>query len=615
MRSIDRWVLADRAHSGYNGSDAGASPRDHQKTGGGVHGDPILLFMIQVVVVLGLARVLGEIFRYFHQPPLAGEILAGIILGQTILGHLAPGTFEWLFPRDELQEAMFGVTAEIGILFLLLVVGLEVHIGSAWKMRKQTFGVAVTGVLVPLALGTVVAWIMYPQWMEVPAPRLAFALLIGAGVAITAITVVARLLFDLKIIKSDLGLFLISAMAMNELLGWAVLAIVLGLVGAAGEGDAGGGIVGTMVGILVFSAFALTLGRSLTTKALQWIERKELPSPAVPLSFVVCLGLLGGIVTASLQIHPVFGFLLAGMMAGDTEALSEHTRSIIEQMVGAIFVPLFFAEICLRIDFVSDFNPTTVLIVTALSIGGKFVGAWWGANMVKMPALDRLPVGIAHIPGGPMGVLLAGVAFEEAIIGPEMFVALVIASIASALLVGPAFSWTLRRRETHDLVPFFHREHCVWLESDTREEAIEVLAIEASEIPGAPSAEVIRREVFAREEVMGTGVGRGIAIPHARIGGLADPLVVIGASKEGIEWDEIDGRPAHLVFLILTDAEDTETQLELLARIARAYSGAHVTREMIDCEDLDDLWQELLDRLRDAGSEDRGFPQTHSSER
>ena len=563
--------------------------------GGGVQGDPILLFMIQVFVVLGLARVLGEVFRRFHQPPLAGEILAGIILGQTILGHLAPGVFEWLFPHDELQEAMFGVTAEIGILFLLLVVGLEVHIGSAWKMRKQTSGVAVTGVVVPLVLGTVVAWLLYPQWVEVPAPRLAFALLVGAGVAITAITVVARLLFDLKIIKSDLGLFLISAMAMNELLGWGVLAVVLALVGAGEQG--GGGIAGTMVGILVFSAFALTIGRSLTTRSLQWIERKGLPSPAVPLSFVVCLGLMGGIVTAALKIHPVFGFLLAGMMAGDTDALSEHTRSIIEQMVLAIFVPLFFAEICLRIDFINDFNPITVLIVSALSIGGKFLGAWWGAHLARMPVPDRLPVGIAHIPGGPMGVLLAGVAFEEAIIGPEMFVALVVASIASALLVGPAFTWTLKRRETHDLAPFFHRKHLVWLEANTRREAIRALAEEASEVRGTPSVDVIRREVAAREETMGTGIGRGVAIPHARVEGLPKPLVVVGVSKEGIDWDEIDGRPAHLIFLILTDREDTETQLEILARIGGAFGASQDTRDLIDLEEPDRVWAALMSRM------------------
>ncbi|MDX1393953.1 MAG: cation:proton antiporter [Gemmatimonadota bacterium] len=559
-----------------------------------MHGDPILLFLIQVFVVLGVARLLGELFRRYHQPPLAGEILAGIILGQTVLGHLAPDAFAWLFPPDELQEAMFGVTAEIGILFLLLVVGLEVHIGSAWKMRHQTLRVAVTGVVVPLALGTAVAWAFYPQWMEVPAPRLAFSLLVGAGVAITAITVVARLLFDLKIIKSDLGLFLVSAMAMNELLGWGVLAVVLGLVGAAeGQGGGGTGIVGTMVGILVFSAFALTVGRRWTTRALQWIDRAGLPSPAVPLSFVVLLGLLGGIVTASLQIHPVFGFLLAGMMAGDPEALSEHTRAIIEQMVGAIFVPLFFAEICLRIDFVNDFNPLTVLIVTALSIGGKFLGAWWGAALARMPVLDRLPVGIAHTPGGPMGVLLAGVAFEEAIIGPQMFVALVVAAIASSLFVGPAFNWTLHRRARKDLQAYFRRRHLVWLEADTRSDAIEALADQAAACEGAPPAEVISAAVAEREQAMGTGVGRGIAIPHARLPALAQPVVVAGASREGIEWDEIDGKPAHLVFLILTDEDDTDTQLELLAKIARCFPDGQATRDLIDCETIDDVWKGL----------------------
>ena len=379
-----------------------------------MHADPILLFLIQVLVVLAAARVLGEVFRKFNQPPLAGEILAGVLLGQTVLGYLAPDLFKALFPQDELQLAMFGVTAQIGILFLLLVVGLEVNVASAWKMRNQTFTVAVMGVLVPLGLGSGVAWLAYDQWVEVETPQLAFALLVGAGVAITAITVVARLLFDLKIIKSDLGLFLVSAMALNELLGWVVLAVVLGLVsaGAAGGGIDFASLGGTMVGILAFAGFALTFGRLLATRALLWIQRAGLPSPATPLSFVVCVGLLGGAVTGALGVHPVFGFLLAGMMAGDPQALSEHTRSIIAQMVEAIFVPLFFAGICLQVDFASHFDPVLVIAVTALSIGGKFLGAWLGTLMVSMPALDRVPIAAAHIPGGPMGVLLASVAKE-----------------------------------------------------------------------------------------------------------------------------------------------------------------------------------------------------------
>ncbi len=566
-------------------------------------GEPIFLFLIQVVVVLSLARLLGEVFRWFRQPPLAGEILAGVLLGQTVLGHLAPDLFVALFPPDELQEAMFGVTAEIGILFLLLVVGLEVNVASAWKMRNQTFTVAVTGVLVPLALGTAVAWLLYDQWVEVPTPRLAFALLVGAGVAITAITVVARLLFDLKIMKSDLGLFLISAMALNELLGWAVLAVVLGLVGAgaAGEGMDGHGLAWTMVGVVLFAAFALTVGRWLATRALLWMDRAELPSPAAPLSLVVCFGLIGGIVTGALGIHPVFGFLIAGIMASDPRALSEHTRAIIEQMVEAIFVPLFFAGICLRIDFVSDFDTVTVLSVTALSIVGKFVGAGLGTLMVRMPAADRLPVAIAHIPGGPMGVLLASVALEAGVIGPQMFVALVIASIVSALLVGPAFTRQLRQAETQDVSAYIAKDRVVRLRAASRDEAIETLAGVAAGAPGAPGSDVIRRAVAAREATMGTGVGKGIAIPHARIPNLKTPIIAIGICREGIEWDEVDGKPAHLIFLVLTSSRDErDTQLRILAQIARCFSDPQRMRDVVDAVDTEGVWGCLQASLQPA---------------
>ncbi len=571
-----------------------------------MHGDPILLFMIQVAVVLGVARVFGEVFRALRQPPLAGEILAGIVLGQTVLGHLAPDLFAALFPADPIQQAMFDVTAEIGILFLLLVVGLEVNVAAAWRMRSQTLTVAVTGVVVPLALGTAVAWGMFDVWAEVPAPRLAFSLLVGAGVAITAITVVARLLFDLKIIKSDLGLFLISAMALNELLGWAVLAVVLGLVGTGATGgmDAAG-LVGTLIGVLAISGFALTLGRRWTSAGLLWMERKQLPSPAAPLSLVVCLGLIGGVITGLLGIHPVFGFLLAGMMAGDPRALSEHTRSIIEQMVEAIFVPLFFAGICLQVDFFADFDLLTVGLVTALSIGGKFAGAGLGTLMVRMPRRDRVPVAIAHIPGGPMGVLLASVAMGAGIIGPRMFVALVVASIVSALLVGPAFVWRLRTARGPDVRASFAPDRVVLgLEARTRGEAIGALVAEAARAGGTPPAERIREAVEAREAAMGTGIGRGIAIPHARLEGLERPLVTVGISRDGIDWDEVDGKPAHLVFLILTPATDPEdTQLEILGTIARAFSHPERARALTEATSPGEAWAALQTALERAAAE------------
>lgn len=562
----------------------------------------ILLFLVQMLLVLGLARTLGELFRRFGQPPLAGEIMAGVFLGQTVLGNLAPGTFAALFPPDEMQRAMFGVTADLGILFLLLVVGLEVNVSAAWKMRNQAFGVALAGVLIPLFLGTGVAYLLYDTWVEVETSRLAFSLLVGAGVSITAITVVARLLFDLKILKSDLGLFLVSAMAINELLGWAVLAVVLGLAdasgGAGGEGVDIVGLAGVLGGTLLFAAVATTVGRKAVAAALLWMDAKGLPSPATPLSFVVCVGLFGGIVTSMLGIHPVFGFLLAGVMAGDPRALSEHTRSVIAQMVEAVFVPLFFAGICLHIDFAAHFDLAMVFWITVLSVAGKFFGAGLGTRMVRMPSSDRLPAAIAHIPGGPMGVLLATVAKEAGVIGPKMFVALVVASLVSALAVGPAFAWAIRRRPAVEVLRFFSVDRIVTrLGARTRGEAMDSLVDLAAGAAGTLALEEIRAAVLAREKTMGTGLGAGLAVPHARLPGLAQPLVVLGISSEGIEWDATDGQPAHLIFLVLTAEDDTDSQLQILAAIARALSAPEVNRSLMEADNPEDVWACLHDHL------------------
>ncbi len=559
----------------------------------------LLLFLTQVAVVLAAARILGEVFRSFDQPPLAGEILAGLLLGKTVFGQIAPGAFDTLFPNDPTQLALFDVTAQIGILFLLLVIGLEVDVASAWRLRRQSFSVAVAGVLIPLALGTGVAWIAYDAWSDGEVPKLAFSLFVGAAISITAITVVARLMFDLKIVKSDLGLLLLSAMAINELLGWLVLAIVLGMVGAADHGGASPAALLMIVGgTAVAAGLATTFGRTLTTRILQWFDARGLPNPSTPLSFVVCLGLFCGVAMEVIGVHPIFGFLIAGVMAGDHRALSEHSRSVISQMVESIFVPLFFAGICLHVDFAARFDLLQVLVITALSVFGKFFGAWVGTLGVPMPAFDRLPTAIAHMPGGSMGVLLAVVGRQAGVIDEQLFVAIVFASIASSLVVGPLFTWSLRRREALNILGLFSKQGLIpALEGRDRYSAIEELVHRACEIdPGLPES-ALQRAARAREETMATGIGGGIAVPHARLDLLERPLVLLGVSKEGIEWDAIDDQPAHLVFLILTPRDDADTQLEILGTLARGASRPE-SRALIQCESPAQMWTQLQGMLR-----------------
>jgi mannitol/fructose-specific phosphotransferase system IIA component (Ntr-type) len=357
-------------------------------------------------------------------------------------------------------------------------------------------------------------------------------------------------------------------------------------------------IAGVVLGTILFSTICATYGRTVVTRLLIWFVVKGLPTPATPLSFVVCLGLACGIITQAIGIHPIFGFLIAGVMASDHNALSEHTRSVITQMVEAIFVPLFFAGICLHVDFVGNFRPGLVIAVTAVSIFGKFAGAGLGTWLVTMPAFDRLPTAIAHTPGGSMGVLLAVVGKQAGIIGPEMFVGIVFASIASSLAVGPAFDWSLRRREAQNVLGFFTKRGLIpRLAAHERFEIIDELVGHAVEIDRSLHRETVRAAVRAREETMGTGVGQGVAIPHARLETLARPLVVLGVSESGVEWNAIDDQAAHLIFLILTPADDRDTQLEILSTIAMGLGEAEA-RDLRRAETVNEMWNILQPMLK-----------------
>lgn len=550
----------------------------------------------QLLLVLGLARLFGEIARRFHQPPMVGEILAGLVLGQTLLGQFFPELYARLFPLEATQDALFDVTAQIGVLFLLLVIGLEVDVRTAWTLRRQSFSIAVAGVVVPLVIGAAAAWTAYPAWNETGAARLPFSLFIAVAVSITAITVVARLLFDLRVVKSDLGLLLLSAMAINDLLGWSILAVVLSLAEAGSEAVGFAAVAGPLIGALVFAGVAITWGRAATTRTFQALDRWGLPTPETPLSVVICLALACGVLAHAIGLHPIFGYLLAGLMASEQDGLSEHTRDVITQMMEAVFVPLFFASICLRLDFGANFDWPLVAAITLLASVGKAAGAWFGAAFVRIPAIDRVPIALAHMPGGSVGVLLAVVGLETALIGDRMFVAIVFASVATSVFTGPALAWSLRQRARIEVPELVAPEAiCMQLEAIDRHAAIDELAGYVGGLAPDTDVDAIRTAVHAREETMGTGVGDGIAVPHARVSTLPNPLVVFGRSLEGIEWNAVDDEPAHFVFLILTPSEDAGSQLHILRAISRGLRDVSVRDDLLHCGTRD----AALTRLRE----------------
>ena len=315
------------------------------------------------------------------------------------------------------------------------------------------------------------------------------------------------------------------------------------------------------------------------------------------LSFVCCLGLLWGAVTQWVGLTALLGFFVAGIMAGESHALSERTRQVLSQMVHAIFVPLYFAGIGLHIDFLANFDPLLVVFVSVVSIVGKYLGAWLGAGSLSRD--DRTSVAIAFTPSGVTGIVVAGVALEHGILSTPVFVAIVFSTLVSSLAVGPWLTWSIRRRREVNILEFVPRRALIpELRGSERFDAVAELCQAVAEQAGTPDAETLLEAVRQREQLMGTGTGHEIAIPHARLAALQRPVLTLGRSVAGIEWDAPDGLPVHLVFLLLTPEREEGLQLQILAALAQAMLDPVARQRLLRAESAAALRAALEQALR-----------------
>jgi mannitol/fructose-specific phosphotransferase system IIA component (Ntr-type) len=381
--------------------------------------------------------------------------------------------------------------------------------------------------------------------------------------------VIAKTLLDLGLFKSDVGLLVMASAMIDDLAGWLGLSLLLGPVrGSAVDFSS---FAKTVLLAALFAAAMLVGGRRVIDAALARIERATTAASGRILSLVIILALFGAAVTQAIGLHAIFGGFIVGLTVGGSTRINERTRVAIEDFVVNVFAPVFFASIGLRVDFASAFDLRLTVLVLVLATIPKLLGCTVGARLGGMKWRQATAVGFGMNARGAMGIVLADLAREAGLLKDEMFVALVLMALITSLVSGPAMKRLLYGEEPdEDVVTLLRRGAFVGdLHAHTPSEAIgELVRALGSLLTGIKRS--ARDAVIERERVAATGLGDEVAIPHAAIEGLEKPLLALGRSAHGIDFDAPDGRPARFVFLLLIPEKDYDAEVRILASIARA---------------------------------------------
>ena len=544
------------------------------------HGD-MITFFLSLALLIGTARILGEIAEKFKQPAILGELMAGIVLGPSILGMIAPELKASLFPSSGPVHTGLQFVSSLAIALFLLLAGMEIDLRNVWKQGKTALSVSLGGMLIPFALGIAVA-LGAPQLLgqtEV-ANKTAFVLFFATALSISALPVIARILMDLKLIKSHMGVTVLTAAIVNDLLGWLIFAMVLGMIGASGAPH---GIGFTLTATVLFAAFMFTAGTKIIKEIYPWIQA-NLSWPAGSLNFIIVGALLCAAFTEWIGIHAIFGTFIFGVAVGQCPHIREKTLHTLESFISFIITPIFFASIGLEVNFFTSFDFGVVMIVLALGTIGKVGGSWLGGKMAGMTNKESLAIGWAMNARGVMEIILGLIAFQAGLISENLFVALVVLALLTSMTSGAFVQKILKRRTPVQLVNLLKKDVILKeLSVNTRDEMIETLVKKAAE-KYSLDYETIHRLVHERESLDSTGLENGIAIPHCRLPDLKGPVVILGICKSGVDFHSLDQSSAKAVFLIITPEDDPHSQLELIAQIAGFFINEGISQKFLNCK-------------------------------
>ncbi|MCS7077837.1 MAG: cation:proton antiporter [Bacteroidia bacterium] len=410
------------------------------------HAD-VLFLLIQISVLLITARIFGEAARRFRQPTVIGELFAGIFIGPTLIGGLFPSFIDWLFKTHKNAYIAYDGLTSVSMVFLMFVAGMEVEFENILKRGKVSIIITATGTLIPFILGFGIGWIAHP-YLDLSTDQLLFAMFSGTALSISALPVIAKILLDLSLIKTDLGSIIIASATLSDIIGWLLLSVILSNIGTTHHQYS---IAFTLLMTVLFTVITLTAGRWIINKLLPLFKQNFAGQGGI-ITFALCTCFAGAAFTEYIGIHALFGAFIVGIAFGDSFYFSEKSREIVYQFVTNIFAPLFFASVGLRVNFIANFDLSIVLAILSVAFLAKFLGSFVGGYISGLRSYQALVVGAGLNARGAMEIILGLIALEYKIIDEKVFVGLVIMALITSMTSGGLMKYFLKKEKKKNKV-------------------------------------------------------------------------------------------------------------------------------------------------------------------